>query len=195
MTSSAEIARYEGIVRVVCRSYYRAGANQRGDLDDDLLQEARIAVWQALEQFDASVSGPSEESRGRWIAFVVRRAVITAVIASRRKRTLVLTEASRLDQPTMIDGEASDDLTLADSVSDPSADVWRIVDARDALDRVMAAGYTDVEALALQHLLAGSTYQAAGEEFAGGSKSFDNAAQRVKRKARRAVTDAGEVAA
>lgn len=151
-----------------------AGLYAPGLTEEDMIQEARVAVWQAIGDYDRSTDVP-------FAAFAIlcaRRRLVSAVIAAKRLKHRPFNEASRLEAP-IAQGDGAD-MFLADVLADDHQDPCRTVLAREAIREVAArmAGLTEWEQECLRRVVIN------GEDYAavGPQKRVDNGVQRARAK-------------
>jgi RNA polymerase sporulation-specific sigma factor len=169
------IRRYQSQARVEARQYYLPGGTQ-----DDLQQEALIALYQAASGYDHAAA----VSFRTFARVCMRNRIIQTLRSARRRKHLVLTEAQSLTREG-----SSDDEEWTMDVASPELDPAEVV--------VTAAWAAEFKLRFLTCLSQFETHVAAlyvsgvgQSEIAtmmGGSvkvKSVDNALSRVKRKAR-----------
>ena len=170
------IRRYTGFVRLKASSYFLAGGDS-----EDLIQEGLIGLYKAVRDFR-----PDKETSFRSFAeLCVTRQIITAIkTATRFKHTPLNTYVSFSHTPA---GQESDgECTLGDAlpgpgVNDPSVCVISTEELQ-SLVFTLGTGLSPLEADALRLYLEGSSYEDMAEELGRGTKTIDNALQRVKRK-------------
>jgi RNA polymerase sporulation-specific sigma factor len=159
----------ERIARSATQGLYLPGAEP-----DDLAQEARIGVMQAIETWTPG-AGSTFESFAWNLA---RRRALDAVTSAMRVKRRVLNDALSLETPI---GNVDTDGTLADVVLfRESDDPLRIVLAREAINELIAAmrELSPWERECVQRCrILGEPYEAVGSH-----KSVDNALQRAKKK-------------
>jgi RNA polymerase sporulation-specific sigma factor len=166
--TDADVRRWEGLIVKMAKEFYLPGSEW-----DDLIQEGRIGLMQAFRDYIPETGVPF----AAFVMLCVRRQMLTALKTALRAKHRPLTQSARFSAP-MPDGTP-----LGDALPHPITETYRIVEARDALDRILSMQLSDREALALQHMIAGSTYDEAAADMGCTVKSVDNAMQRVKRRA------------
>lgn len=161
-------AKCDRIARSATQGLYLPGAEP-----DDLAQEARIGVMQAIETW--TPGGAAFESFAWHLA---RRRALDAVTTAMRAKRRVLTDAVSLELPI---GDKDTDGTLGDVVLfRESDDPLRIVLAREAVSELVAAmrELSPWERECVQRCrILGEPYEAVGSH-----KSVDNALQRATKK-------------
>src|SRR3989442_1897410 len=172
----ALIRRYTGFVRLKSSSYFLAGGDS-----DDLIQEGMIGLYKAVRDFR-----PDKETSFRSFAeLCVTRQIITAIkTATRFKHSPLNTYVSFSHTPAGQDPDS--DVTLGDAlpgshVEEPSVVVISIEELQ-SLDFCLGTGLFRLEADALRPYLQCSSYEDMADELGCGTKTTDNALQRVNRK-------------
>jgi RNA polymerase sigma factor (sigma-70 family) len=153
----------------------------RGMDRDDVVQVARIALWRAIETWSPTRRASIET----FSRLVVRRALLSELVAAGRQKAQPLNRSLSLDQSA---GDDDHRMTIADtipSVHDRVVEADRIA----ALIAWLPEALTPRERQALGLALNGVSYR--------GDKGADNALQRARRKVARFLVsyDAGLVAA
>jgi len=146
---------------------------------EDLLQEARAAVFASLPDFD-----PAKGSKSAFVRLVARRWLVTILIRERRNKHRVLTESVRVARDEF--GRLRE---IIDTIPNADADPARIVEHRDRL-RTLGERYadlTELERVAVQAQQQGLSYREIEARFGMNFKSIDNAIQRARAKLARAA--------
>lgn len=178
MTEGEQLARAERLVQITARRFYLPGAER-----DDLLQELRIAALKAIRTYSPTRGATLDG----FIMMACHHAAVSAVKLHRAGKRLVITDAVRLDGPAPGFSNMDDPILLGDVLPDYRAGTERQAEARVALDQLMCLPLSDIEAGALMHRMAGSSYAEACADLHCSEKSYDNACQRLRRKAVRAL--------
>jgi RNA polymerase sporulation-specific sigma factor len=164
------VADYEGLCRWFASRYFIPGADR-----DDVMQEARIGAWQGLRDFDTLV-GMAEVS---FVAMCIKRQIFTAMKMANFNKRRVLSESVRFPDKPPFGVESTWAEIIPATLSDPAV----IAQHRDDLSRILAMPLSELEALVLAHMIAGSSYREAAADMGKSTKSVDNAMQRIRRKA------------
>src|SRR5256886_3422461 len=170
------IRRYTGFVRLKASSYFLAG----GDAED-LIQEGLIGLYKAVRDFRAD----KETSFRSFAELCVTRQIITAIkTATRFKHAPLNTYVSFSHTPAGQESEG--DCTLGDALPGPSVDDPSVcvisTEELQSLVFTLGTGLSKLEADALKLYLEGESYQEIAERLGCGTKTIDNALQRVKSK-------------
>lgn len=178
MIDSAEITRWEGLCRSVVSDYFPPPGLDR----DDLMQEARIGVYEAIRDYR-----PARGRRASFIGLCVRRQVQTALLAAHRGKHSPLNDAI-----TVLAGSPAH-LSL---VGDP--DPSETAHGSGLIRALFAACWSlsDLELRVFELLVAGHSYDEVAAEIKTDYKTVDNAWQRATHKLRDALErDGWELAA
>jgi RNA polymerase sporulation-specific sigma factor len=162
--------RHERIATGEATAFYMIGHTYH-----DVEQEARIGLLRAVREYDADRGVPFSG----YARLSIRRALITAIIASQREKHIHLNDSARYG--TNDEGE---ELAAVELLHAPGADPADIAEQREELARMArgVAGLSALERRALVGYLNGLTYAQIGNE-----QSIDNALQRARLKVRRAA--------
>jgi RNA polymerase sigma-H factor len=163
---------YGPVIRGILADYFVRGAGR-----EDLGQAALIGLWQAQRDFE-----PLAGVLFRTFAVqCMRRQVITAVKTALRRKHAVLTDADRFERRI---GGTDDDWELGETIADPRPSAYDRLVAGETLATLVEAFHamTAVEQCALIAQVDGDTYETAARALGVGTKTIDNALQRVRRK-------------
>lgn len=160
----ALFARHEHLARLESLPYWIAGADR-----DDVIQEARIGLWEAARCYDREL-GPFPP----FAKLVIRLRLLDAIKRANAKRHRPLT--GRAHQTVTVDG---DQLTLVDAAASPESVEGRVLE-RERLRLVVEtiAGLSALERRAIVRAINGHGCV---------DKTLDNALQRARRKLRAAA--------
>jgi RNA polymerase sporulation-specific sigma factor len=173
---AAILRRYEDLVASVVSGFYAPGLHR-----DDFLQEGRLAVLEAIDDWD-----PRLAPFRQFVRLCVRRDVMSAVIAARRRKHAPVNFAVSFEErrPPSARGHG-EGLPLAELLTaargdDPLEQLLVREQLVEILQRLPTLSPIERRALAL--IVAGISYADAAELLGGGRKSVDNALQRARRK-------------
>lgn len=178
------LTRYRSFVGHRARAYFLSGGDR-----DDLMQEGLLGLYKAVRDFDAA-RGPAFRA---FADVCVRRQLISAVKAATRQKHQPLNGFVSLaggpGEPDLAD------VVAAPGLQDP-ADVLVSLERHRALREHLDSALTELETEVLHLHLAGASYAEIGEQLGRGTKTIDNALQRIKRKLeahlkRRAIAEVG----
>jgi len=169
------LLRHRALVRARARAHFLVGADQ-----DDLLQEAMIGLYLAVQAFD-----PEHGASFRTFADVcVTRQVVTAIRAATRRKHAPLNDYVSLHRPLTAADEGRrtlGDVLPAPSLTDP-AEVVVCAEGVTALRTHVGTALSELEAEVLRLHVAGVGYREIAERLHRGAKSIDNTLQRIRRK-------------
>jgi RNA polymerase sporulation-specific sigma factor len=170
------ITSHEPLARQICRGFFVAN----GD-GGDLLQAARIGLWQAIHRWD-----PGRRVRFRTFAKVVmRREVMLLVTVSRTLNQGVLNGAFSIDAPAGAEGHSTG-LSLGEALDVPAGEASPLeavlLRERLALILAMLPVLSPHERRSLTMTLNGFSQIESGAMTGTGAKSVNNALQRARRK-------------
>ncbi|MEG1548749.1 MAG: RNA polymerase sporulation sigma factor SigH [Clostridia bacterium] len=165
--------RYKNIVRMKARPYFLMGADH-----EDLVQEGMIGLYKAIRDYDDG-HGASFRS---FAEMCILRQIITAIKSATRQKHAPLNTYVSLYRP-MYDEDA--DRTLMDvftlSTDDPE-DTFIGKESLNDIAHYMNALLSPLEKRVVYLFLDGKSYQEISTELGRGTKTVDNALQRVKHK-------------
>jgi len=170
------IRRYHGFVRLKASSYFLAGGDSSG-----LVQEGLVGLFKAVRDFRSD----KETSFRSFAELCITRQIITAIkTATRFKHAPLNTYVSFSHTPAGQDLDA--ECTLGDALPGPAVDdPATCVISTDELQSLLAclsSTLSPLEAQVLTYYLEGRSYEAIGDLIGCDPKTVDNALQRVKRK-------------
>lgn len=171
-TPAEQLERWEPLCQAIVRQYFAPGHER-----EDLLQEARLAVFEALDAFRSS-----RGSLPSFVSLVVRRRVITAVKTATRQKHRPLNHSERVVRSE--DGEEHDalDFVAAGSATDPHA----VLVAREELGETLRRmdQLSDLERAAVVGFANGASYEELAAAERSNVKAIDNAIQRGRQRLR-----------
>jgi RNA polymerase sporulation-specific sigma factor len=168
---------HEPLARQICRGFFLPNGDSA-----DLLQAARVGLWQAIHRWDPI--------RGRqfrpFAALVVRREVMMLVTASRARNQAPLNGARSLHADCGGENGGSG-LSLAELLASPARDAVdpaEVTLTRERLELILGAlpGLSEHERGSLGMSLNGLSQTEIGAALGSGAKSVNNALQRARRK-------------
>lgn len=172
-----ELRELEPRLRMIASRYWIDGQD-----DDDRLQIARVAAWEAMLRYDDGVGVPLRT----WCVIVADRRLKDAMTRANRAKRGGSSPVRALSLQAPVPG--ADDLTFGDALP-AGCDSAREVEARaefEALLRYLRERGPVMRASGLL-LLVGCSYDEIAAVTGGHRKQVDNAIQRVKRALREAV--------
>lgn len=162
----------ERIAQAAVSGYYLPSGGDR----DDLLQEARLGVAEALERW--------QPERGAFVGFAslcARRAVVDAVKAATREKRQALNGAVSLD--STVSSEGGDDVPLREMLADPAGDAATALELREQIHEVGTAireRLSDRECACLLAWVAHGSYPVICDLLGLTDKQVDTALQRAR---------------
>lgn len=168
------INKYKTFVKSKGKSYFLIGADK-----EDIYQEGMIGLYKAIRDFK-----PDKLASFKAFAEIcITRQIITAIKTATRQKHIPLNTYISLNKP-IYDDES--DRTLMDvlttlKISDPE----ELLIGREELEKIekeIERRLSNLEIEVLAYYIQGKSYQEIACDLDRGSKSIDNALQRVKRK-------------
>lgn len=165
------------LVEKVSAGFFLPGSDR-----DDLLQEARYALWDACRCYrpERGVTFRTFASR------VIRKQLVSKVIVANRGKHLVLTRAIREGR-----NDEGDLVPILDLLADLGSDPADVLVAREEFDRVVRVVCDDLSPLERRAVIGfanGLSYaEIEGVHDAASVKQVDNALSRARKKLREAA--------
>jgi RNA polymerase sporulation-specific sigma factor len=173
--------RYRELIQSKASRFFVIGAEK-----DDIVQEANIGLYKAIQSFDLE----KENSFKTFANLCIERQLITTIKSSNRQKHIPLNSSFSLN------------LSAYDENDDTS--VLEILDAKtaeDPLDTITKKEYykfiegridenlSEFEKKVLNKYIQGESYISIAEKLESPVKSVDNAIQRIRKKASKAIFD------
>ena len=170
--------RYKGLVRKQARALFLIG----GD-GDDLIQEGMIALYKAINSYDASHKNSG--SFGSFASTCISNHLYNVIKGANRLKNAPLNQSISLDAP--ISGTSdSDTRTVADTLPpDMLSDPAQILIDRENvshIEELIDAHLSPFERKVVMLYIEGNSASRIGKLLGKSPKSIDNALQRVKKK-------------
>ena len=169
------VEKYKNLVRKEIRTYFLEGADE-----DDLLQEGRIGLWEAIK-------GYKSEKNVAFMIFAsicIKRQIKTAVTKSQRLKNKPLNEYISFDTPINDDqGEESVLLYTIPSTEDVNPE--KLVIEREQSSQLLTEVFdslSKMEEEVLELFMEGLSYEEIGKVINKSAKAVDNAMQRIRSK-------------
>lgn len=166
------IERYKSLIEIRVSNYFINGAER-----DDLMQEGRIGLFNAIMNYDAD----KNSSFKTFANLCIERQLINAVKNSNRQKHMPLNNYVSLNGSDDNSSNESIDTVLNNSVEDPLDTITKkeyINEINDTLDKNLS----DFEKDVLDLLLKGYKYEEIAKKLDSNSKAIDNAIQRIRKK-------------
>ena len=163
-------------LRKIASRYYINGSDYQ-----DVLQECRIGVWKAVQDFDEN-GGMS--FRNFSINLCCKRHVITAMAAANRKKYDLHNNAVSLDTPIST-GDDENEQSLSDFIQDQAAPMITHILVREEFDENalrVRKRLTQLEAAIFDEYSFEESYRDIADSLGVKSKTVDNALMRIRRK-------------
>lgn len=157
----AELVRFfDPIIRMICSSYFLVG----GD-NEDLVQEGRIGLYNAVRSFDES----KNDNFVKYAKICIHRAILTAIKTDARLKNTLLNTSVSLDERIEISEESAEEMFLTRE---------RLLEVYERIEDNL----TDMERKVLDLFVDGYAYREIGDLIGKNSKSVDNALSRIRGK-------------
>lgn len=171
------LEKYKSLVRKKARTLYLIG----GD-NDDLIQEGMIALYKAIQTYDAS----HESSFSAYATLCIEHKLYNVIKGANRLKNVPLNTYVSLYSPTTTDENANSREILADTIQpleltnpeDIIIDKENVMDIESAINQRLSKLEQQVVSLYID----GNNYQQIAVALNKSPKSIDNALQRIKNK-------------
>lgn len=168
-------------IKYQCKKFYLPG----GD-NEDILQEARIGLYKAIQDYNDESFDTNFENFA--LKICIRRRLITIISSAQRGKTEPLNKSYSLDTPIISDqNDISPRQTIGDLIVDEKADPSKqlIDQERFALIKnILYSKLTDLEAKVLQEYELESSYKEIAKALGISEKCVDNSLMRIRKKAK-----------
>ena len=166
------IQHYEPEVRMIACKYFLPRADY-----DDLIQEGRIAIYQAVLSYDLNLDIPFLH----FLRMVIKRKLIDSLRKYTRQKHLNLNDAYSLNN-VIFESEEKSFLSLLPNTEDPESMVIAHDEACTMI-RDLNKDLSNLERLVFEHYFIQGFKQREVSKYLGlPPKSLDNAIQRIRRK-------------
>lgn len=165
---------YKQLVNFVTRKYFLVG----GD-NDDLLQEGMIALYKAINSYDFKKNVPFNI----YAKTVIERTIINAIKSDASSKNTMLNNSYGLTNQGQINfnDELDFGYTIESDNLSPELKVLSSEQTKDIVKQIKQV-LSDYELKILKFYLKGLSYTQIATELGVGSKSVDNALNRIKSK-------------
>ncbi|MBE5785573.1 MAG: RNA polymerase sporulation sigma factor SigH [Clostridiales bacterium] len=167
--------RYKNTVRVKARPYFLIGGDR-----DDLIQEGMIGLYKAIRDYS-----PDHNAVFRSFAeMCIQRQLITAIKGATRKKHAPLNTYISFYGSTFTDDEKERPLldTMEGVRSESPEEAIISKETAAAIEKSLETLLTELERNVLELFMDGHSYQEIAGRLSCGTKTVDNALQRIKRK-------------
>lgn len=177
---------FKGFIKQKAKLFFVSGADS-----DDLVQEGMIGLLKAIRDYS-----PEKNAGFKTFAdLCISRQIFTAIKASRCKKHIPLNSYISLYKE-IGDNDGSEhylvDELNADEQTDPMQEIIRREELND-VSKVLTEKLSKFELLVLSKYMEGKNYREIARELNKPSKSVDNALQRIKQKASKALSNGGTI--
>lgn len=185
----SELMKYmEPYLKAVCRKYYLTGKDY-----DDILQDARISLYKAAQDFDECHNISFENFAVRTC---VKRRIFTEIKRStERQKSIPLNTASSLDAPIISSNDDSGAQTVCDLLEDFNSDPLKMLiesEDRYVIRSFLDKELTELEAAVLEGYECGDPYKEIADKLHISVKCVDNSLGRIRKKASKMFDDGDE---
>ena len=183
--AAAEIyTRYKNTVRLKSRPYFILGADR-----DDIVQEGMIGLFKAMRDYS-----PDKQTVFHTFAeLCITRQIITAIQNATRQKHAPLNSYISLSRPLQNDDPDRQliDVLPAHGKSNPEELVISM-ETFESMISFIKSDLTPLEYDTLALFMEGRSCQQIADKLGCGTKSVDNALQRIKRKVQKQMNEQGE---
>ena len=174
------VNKYKNLIRKKAKSYFIPGADK-----EDIVQEGMVGLYKAIRDYNSEKS----TSFRKFAELCITRQIITAVKTATRQKHIPLNKAVSLDKPIYTDNKErtmldilSYDKTMGSSDGLDPQNILLGYELSDELRKTIQKNLSVFELNVLIRYLEGWSYQNMAKELNHGTKSIDNALQRIKKK-------------
>lgn len=164
--------KYKFFLQKITRCYFLVGSDQ-----DDLIQEATIALFKAIQSFDSSQS----TSFKTFASLVVKRHILSSIKQSNTQKNKILNESLSLSNLQNSEDEEESFLYLPNYVLNLDEKLIEKEKLEEIKEKIIKS-LSKMELNILNEYLKGYSYQTIAEKLATNPKSVDNALSRIKNK-------------
>ncbi len=175
------LEKYRNIVNMKANKFFLIGAES-----DDMVQEGMIGLFKAIKSFDLE----KNNSFKTFANLCIERQLITAIKTSNRQKHLPLNSSFSLNTSAYDENDDTTVMEILDTnfVEDPldtitKKEYYKFIE--DNIDKNLST----FEKQVLQKYAQGKTYIDIAEQLNTPVKSIDNAIQRIRKKANKAITE------
>lgn len=177
---------FKGFIKQKAKLFFVSGADS-----DDLVQEGMIGLLKAIRDYS-----PDKNASFKTFAdLCISRQIFTAIKASRCKKHIPLNSYISLYKE-IGDNDGSEhylvDELNADEQTDPMQEIIRQEELND-VSKVLSEKLSNFELIVLSKYMEGKNYREIAREIDKSAKSVDNALQRIKQKATKALSNGGNI--
>ncbi len=175
------LEKYRNIVNMKANKFFLIGAES-----DDMVQEGMIGLFKAIKSFDLE----KNNSFKTFANLCIERQLITAIKTSNRQKHLPLNSSFSLNTSAYDENDDTTVMEILDTnfVEDPLDTITK----REYLEFVESRideNLSFFEKQVLNRYIQGESYVDIAEKLNSPVKSIDNAIQRIRKKANKAITE------
>jgi len=174
-------------LKKMATKYYINGSDA-----EDVLQEARIGVWKAVEDWQPS-GGMSFKNFA--INLCCKRHIITAMATANRKKYTILNQSISYEIPIITNDPSDTEQSLADFIEDPNSELINHFisrDERETRHRRILSKLTNMERSIYLYFMQDLSYREIAENLGIKTKAVDNALMRIRKKAAEVMNEIDE---
>lgn len=175
------LEKYRNVVNMKANKFFLIGAES-----DDMIQEGMIGLFKAIKSFDLE----KNNSFKTFANLCIERQLITAIKTSNRQKHLPLNSSFSLNTSAYDENDDTTVMEVLDTnfVEDPLDTITK----REYLEFVenrIDENLSFFEKQVLNRYIQGESYVDIAEKLNSPVKSIDNAIQRIRKKANKAITE------
>ena len=168
--------RYKNFVRIKTRPYFLIGADR-----EDILQEGMIGLFKAIRDYKPEFSTGFLE----FASICINRHVLTAIKTASSSKHMPLNSYVSLYSPVS-EADADTDVRLIDTIAEADSvspeDMAEKSESMESFFHDAKKRLTNLEYNVMELFLSGRSYKEIAQELGQGTKTIDNALQRIRRK-------------
>jgi len=167
----------ESQIKAECGTKFIAGCE-----DEDLLQLARISLWDAINDYDEN-----KESSFRYFAIkiCIRYKLFTEISKQKRHKAKALNNYIPLDTPVISSNSNDSNQTMMDFLVDENSDFTNTIihkDAQNHVREILNKELTELESTVLEGYEQDKPYKDIAKELGVDDKCVDNSLARIRNK-------------
>ena len=164
--------RYRELIQSKASRFFVIGAEK-----DDIVQEANIGLYKAIQSFDLE----KENSFKTFANLCIERQLITTIKSSNRQKHIPLNSSFSLNLSAYDENDDTSVLELLDAIT--KKEYYKFIEGR------IDENLSEFEKKVLNKYIQGESYISIAEKLESPVKSVDNAIQRIRKKASKAIFD------
>ena len=164
--------RYRELIQSKASRFFVIGAEK-----DDIVQEANIGLYKAIQSFDLE----KENSFKTFANLCIERQLITTIKSSNRQKHIPLNSSFSLNLSAYDENDDTSVLDPLDTIT--KKEYYKFIEGR------IDENLSEFEKKVLNKYIQGESYISIAEKLESPVKSVDNAIQRIRKKASKAIFD------